>query len=51
MADPATTDSGNADYDHDSFRAALSTGAGYGLILLALFLALFVTPWLVFVVF
>lgn len=39
------------DHGHDSFRAALSTGVAYGLILLVLFLALFVVPWLLFAVF
>ncbi|MFC6724619.1 hypothetical protein ACFQE1_09570 [Halobium palmae] len=49
-ADAAVDDPGTADYDHDSFRAALGAVAGYGLILAAMFLVLFVVPWLLFTV-
>lgn len=37
--------------DHDSWRTVAGTGVGYGLILLVLFVALFVLPFLVFLVF
>lgn len=32
----------------DAWRTALGTGAGYGLVLLVVFLLLFVVPYLVF---
>jgi hypothetical protein len=35
--------------DHDSWRTVAGTGVGYGLMLLVLFVALFVLPYLVFV--
>lgn len=35
-------------FDHDSWRAIAGTGVGYGLMLLVLFVALFVLPFLVF---
>lgn len=34
--------------DHDSWRTIAGTGVGYGLILAVLFVALFVLPYLVF---
>ena len=37
--------------DHDSWRTVAGTGVGYGLILLVLFVALFVLPFLVFLAF
>ncbi|MFC4358781.1 hypothetical protein ACFO0N_12590 [Halobium salinum] len=41
----------SVDHRHDSFRAAVGTGVAYGLILAAMFLALFVVPWLLFALF
>ena len=38
------------DFDHPSYRSLLGVGAGYGLILLVMFVALFLLPFLVFVV-
>ncbi|WP_435178980.1 hypothetical protein [Halorussus sp. AFM4] len=38
-----------ADHDHPSWTTALGTFAGYGLILLAMFVALFLLPYAVFV--
>lgn len=35
-------------YDHPSWLTALGTGASYGVILAAMFLLLFVVPFLVF---
>ena len=37
-----------ADFDHESWWTALGTGAGYLLILTAMFVVLFVVPYLVF---
>lgn len=34
--------------DHESWRTVAGTGAGYGLILFVLFVALFALPFLVF---
>ncbi|EJN60484.1 hypothetical protein [Halogranum rubrum] len=34
--------------DHDSWRTVAGTGLGYGIVLLVLFVALFVLPFLVF---
>lgn len=38
-----------ADFDHPSWLTAFGTLAGYGVILLAMFLVLFVVPYAVFV--
>jgi len=35
-------------FDHDAWRTLAGAGAGYGVVLLAMFLALFVVPFLVF---
>lgn len=40
-----------ADYDHPSLRTVVSTFVSYGVILVAMFLLLFVVPFLVFTVF
>jgi hypothetical protein len=37
-----------ADVDHESWRTAFATLAGYALILVAMFLVLFVVPFLLF---
>jgi hypothetical protein len=34
--------------DHDAWRTLASVGAGYGVVLLAMFVALFALPFLVF---
>ena len=36
-------------FDNPSYASLLSVGVGYGLILLAMFVALFLLPFLVFV--
>jgi hypothetical protein len=36
--------------DHDAWRTLLGAGAGYGVVLLAMFVVLFVVPFLVFLV-
>ena len=38
-----------ADFDHPSWLTALGTFAGYGVILLAMFLVLFLVPYAIFV--
>ncbi|MFC6988156.1 hypothetical protein ACFQJD_04470 [Haloplanus sp. GCM10025708] len=40
-----------SDYDHASWRAAAGTLAGYGLVLAAMFVVLFVVPFLLFLAF
>jgi membrane glycosyltransferase len=45
MAD--TTDTTET-FDHDAWRTLLGTGVGYGVVLLAMFLLLFVAPFLLF---
>jgi hypothetical protein len=35
-------------FDHDSWRTALGTGVGYGVLLLVMFALLFLVPYLVF---
>jgi hypothetical protein len=37
-----------APFDHDAWLAAAGTGLSYGLVLLALFLVLFVAPFVAF---
>ena len=36
------------DFDHEAWRTLASAGAGYGLVLLAMFIVLFVVPFLLF---
>jgi hypothetical protein len=36
-------------FDHPAFRTALGTGFGYGLLLLAMFVLLFLLPYAIFV--
>jgi hypothetical protein len=36
--------------DHDAWRTLVSAGVGYGIVLVAMFVALFVVPFLVFLV-
>jgi hypothetical protein len=38
------------EFDHDSWRTALGTGVGYGLILAVMFVLLFLVPYLLFAV-
>ncbi|WP_380674616.1 hypothetical protein [Salinigranum sp. GCM10025319] len=48
-AESTGTDGGMlARYDHDAWRTLAGTGVGYGIALLGMFLALFVLPFLVF---
>ncbi len=47
MAEPTEETSGSG-FDHDAWLTLASTGAGYGIVLLGMFLALFVLPFLVF---
>ncbi|WP_173862778.1 hypothetical protein [Salinigranum rubrum] len=35
-------------FDHDAWLTLASTGVGYGIVLVAMFVALFVLPFLVF---
>jgi hypothetical protein len=46
-ANDSPSDSG---VDHPAWRTLASAGVGYGLVLLAMFVALFVLPFLVFLV-
>jgi hypothetical protein len=41
---------GFSQFDHDAWRTLASAGVGYGVVLVAMFVALFVVPFLVFLV-
>jgi hypothetical protein len=43
------TDDGTDGFDHEAWRTLASAGVGYGVVLLAMFAALFVLPYLLFV--
>ncbi|WP_201741617.1 hypothetical protein [Salinigranum halophilum] len=45
---PETETEGGFDLDHEAWRTLATAGVGYGVVLLAMFVALFVLPFLVF---
>ena len=44
------TETERESFDHEAWRTLVGAGAGYGVVLLVLFVALFVLPFLVFLV-